>query len=194
MKLYYAPGACSLADHIGLREAGIPLELIKTDLKGRSTEDGATIDAVNPKGYVPALVLDGGELLTENAAILSFAAERNPDLVPEGEMGRLRLVEMLAFIGSEIHKSYGPLFRPQGEEAKSMALARLEKRHAYLAEKMKGPFLFGEKVSAADPYLYVVLRWAENFGVAVPEKLKTFKAEMEKRAAVREALSAEGLA
>lgn len=194
MKLYYAAGACSLADHIGLREAGIEPELVKTDLKGRSTEDGSTIDQVNPKGYVPALVLDDGALLTENTAILSFLAERNAGLVPAGPMGRIRLIEMLAFIGSELHKSYGPLFRPQGEEAKTMALGRLEKRHAYLAEKMEGPFLFGDKVSAADPYLYVMLRWAENFGVAVPEKLKAFKADMEKRAAVREALSAEGLA
>ena len=193
MKLYYAPGACSLADHIGLREAGMVPELVKTDLKGRSTEDGSTIDEVNPKGYVPALVLEDGDLLTENAAILSFLAEQNAELLPEGPMGRIRLVEMLAFIGSELHKSYGPLFRPQGEEAKAMALGRLEKRHAYLADRIKGPFLFGGKVSAADPYLYVMLRWADNFGVPVPEKLKAYKAEMEKRPAVREALSAEGL-
>ena len=194
MKLYYAPGACSLADHIGLREAGIAPELVKTDLKSRTTEDGDTIDSVNPKGYVPALVLDDGDLLTENTAILSFAAERNADLVPEGGMGRLRLVEMLAFIGSELHKSYGPLFRPQGEEAKTMALTKLEKRHAYLAEKMEGPFLFGDRVSAADPYLYVMLRWADNFGVPVPDRLRVFKAEMEKRPAVQEALAAEALA
>ncbi|MBE7184544.1 MAG: glutathione S-transferase C-terminal domain-containing protein [Methylobacterium mesophilicum] len=194
MKLYYKAGACSLADHIGLREAGIEPELVAADLKARTTEDGGTIDQVNPKGYVPALVLDNGELLTENAAILSYLAEKNASLLPEGELGRTRLIEMLAFIGSELHKSYGPFFAGQGDEAKNAARAKLDKRHAYLAEALKGPFIFGEKVSAADPYLYVVLRWADAVGISVPEKLKAFKAEMEKRPAVQKALAVEGLA
>jgi glutathione S-transferase len=104
MKLYLTPGACSLADHIALHEAGLEFERVRVDLQTKRTEDGRDFNEVNPKGYVPALVLDDGQLLTENAAILCWVAERAPKLAPGGELGRIRLIEMLAFISTELHR------------------------------------------------------------------------------------------
>ncbi len=194
MKLYYAPGACSLADHIALREAGITPDLVKTDLRARSTEEGENFDAVNPKGYVPALVLDGGELLTENVAILAWTAEKKPELAPQGALGRIRLLEMLSFINGEIHKQFGAVMFPTSDKGKELASNKIDKRLNYLADTLNKPFLFGEQASAADAYLYVMLRWAESCKLPVPQRLQEFRAAMEKRPAVREALAAEGLA
>ena len=106
MKLYLAPGACSLADHIALHEAGLAFERVRVDLRAKRTEDGRDFNEINPKGYVPALVLDDGQLLTENVAILCWVAERAPELAPDGELGRIRLLEMLAFIATELHKPF----------------------------------------------------------------------------------------
>ena len=112
MKLYLAPGACSLADHIALHEAGLEFDRIRVDLRTKRTEDGGDFNEVNPKGYVPALVLDDGQLLTENVAILCWVAERAPKLAPGGELGRIRLIEMLAFIATELHKPFVRAFFP----------------------------------------------------------------------------------
>src|SRR5579864_1069587 len=108
MKLYLSPGACSLADHIALHEAGLDFDRIKVDLKAKRTEDGRDYSQINPKGYVPALEFDDGEVLTENIAILSVAADKAPALTPAGQFGRFRLLEMLAFISTEIHKAFKP--------------------------------------------------------------------------------------
>lgn len=118
MKLYYAPGACSLADHIALHEAGLNFEHERVDLKTKRTESGADFSQINPKGYVPALVLDSGETLSENIAILDWIADQSPALTPSGPLGRARLLEALAYISTEIHKSFKPFFSGAGVQKK----------------------------------------------------------------------------
>lgn len=194
MKLYYSPGACSLADHIALHEAGLPLELVKVDLRTHKLEDGRSFLEINPKGYVPALQFDDGELLTENVAILSWIADQKPELVPVGHLGRYRLLEMLSYFASELHKAFHPLFVPGvSEEDKLQARRAVEAKLRYVATLFKGPYLFGAHVSTADAYLYVMLRWAKDLGVAVPETLATFVERMGGRTAVKQALAHEGL-
>jgi glutathione S-transferase len=129
MKLYYYPGACSLADHIALHEAGLAFDLVKVDLKTHKLEDGRSYAEINPKGSVPALQFDDGEVLTENVAILAYIADQKPASVPGGPIGRHRLLEMLAFIASEVHKAFHPLFVPQASEAeKKQAGSKVEKK------------------------------------------------------------------
>lgn len=160
MKLYLAPGACSLADHIALHEAGLEFERIRVDIPTRRTESGDDFTRVNPKGYVPALVLDDGTVLTENAAILTWVAERAPHLAPGGEMGRVRLAEMLSFIGAELHKLLIRSIFPTGDQEKQVVDEVAAQRFAYLAEQLHDDYLFGREMSVADAYLYVMLRWA----------------------------------
>jgi glutathione S-transferase len=194
MKLYLAPGACSLADHIALHEAGLDVDHVRVDLRTKRTEDGRDFNEVNPKGYVPALVLDDGQVLTENAAILSWIAEQAPRLAPGGSLGRTRLIEMLAFIGSELHKPFVRALFPTSDDDKQAAEDAIRRRLAFLAERLGGDYLFGSEVSAADAYLYVMLRWAEMQSIDVPEPLAAFARRMEARPAVRQALQDEGLA
>lgn len=194
MKLYLTPGACSLADHIALHEAGLTFDRISVDLATKRTEDGADFNEVNPKGYVPALVLDDGQLLTENVAILCWVADRAPDLAPEGELGRIRLIEMLAFIATELHKPFVRGFFPTSDAEKEAAQAAVRKRLGFVAERMQGDYLFGSEASVADAYLYVMLRWAGLQKLALPEPLAAFASRMEARPAVRLALQHEGLA
>jgi glutathione S-transferase len=194
MKLYLAPGACSLADHIALHEAGLAFDHVRVDLRTKRTEDGRDFHEVNPKGYVPALVLDDGQLLTENVAILYWIAEQAPRLAPGGNLGRTRLVEMLAFIGSELHKPFVRSLFPTSDAEKQAAEAAIRKRFAFLAEQVQGDYLFGNEVSVADAYLYVMLRWAQMQSIEVPEPLSAFARRMEVRPAVRQALKDEGLA
>ena len=194
MKLYFAPGACSLADHIALHEAGLDFKRIKVDLKAHRTEDGGDYAKINPKGYVPALELDDGEILTENIAILSLVADKAPDLAPHGLLGRFRMLEMLAFVSTEIHKSFKPFFKPDATAAeKAAATDQLGKRFAYAAGQMKGDYLFG-RFSVADAYLFVMCLWAQKNGLALPDPLPAFVARMKARPAVRLALEHEGLA
>jgi glutathione S-transferase len=194
MKLYLSPGACSLADHIALHEAGLDFDRIKVDLKARRTEDGRDYSQINPKGYVPALEFDDGEVLTENIAILSVAADKAPALTPAGQFGRFRLLEMLAFISTEIHKAFKPFFTPDATEAqKAAAREILGRRFGYIAKAMKGDYLFGNAISAADPYLFVMCLWASKSGIALPDPLPAFVARMKARPAVRLALEHEGL-
>lgn len=193
MKLYYAPGACSLADHIALHEAGLSFEHEKVDLKAKRTESGADYTTVNPKGYVPALTLDSGETLTENVAILDWIAHQDTALKPSGQMGHTHLLEALAYISTEIHKGFKPFFSGASDDEKSKAGETILKRMAYLSETMQGDFLFGPNVSVADCYLFVMLLWAQKNGLEAPGKLATFRDRMMDRPAVRKAMTHEGL-
>jgi glutathione S-transferase len=193
MKLYLTPGACSLADHIALHEAGLAFDRVRVDLRTKRTEDGSDFNEINPKGYVPALVLDDGQLLTENVAILSWVAERAPTLAPGGDLGRIRLIETLAFIATELHKPFIRAFFPTSDAEKEAARAIIGRRFGFVAERLRGDYLFGSACSVADAYLYVMLRWARGSGLDVPAPLPAFVARMEARPAVQLALQHEGL-
>ncbi len=195
MKLYYSPGACSLADHIALHEAGMAFDLVKVDLKTHKLEDGRAYMGINPAGYVPALQFDDGEVLTENVAILTYIGDQKPAPLPDGPLGRYRLLEMLAYFASELHKAFHPLFDPQATEAeKKRAAAEVEKKLKLVAEKFAGPFVFGPHATVADGYLFVMLTWAAKLKLAVPDNLAAFSARMRERPAVNLALRHEGLA
>jgi glutathione S-transferase len=170
MKLYFSPGACSLASHIALREAGIAFETDKVDLRAHKTSAGGDFYSINPKGYVPALQLDDGAVLTEGAAILQYIADQKPatKLAPvAGTMDRYRLQEWLNFIGSELHKSFSPLFNPSTpDDIRATTRERLEKRLGFVAERLEGKsFLMGENFTVADAYLYTVLGWTQAVGL-----------------------------
>ena len=193
MKLYYSPGACSLADHIALHEGGLSFEHEKVDLKTKRTEHDGDYAAINPKGYVPALTLDSGETLTENIAILDWIAQQAPALAPGGQMGRTHLIEALAFISTELHKSFKPLFQGGSDEDKTKARETVAKRLKYLSDTMVGDYLFGPEVSVADCYLFVMLLWAGKNAIAVPDYLDEFRGRMMERPAVQTAMRHEGL-
>lgn len=194
MKLYYAKGACSLADHIALREAGLPFELERVDLKEKRTEHGDDYTAINPKGYVPALRIDGGEILSENIAVLDWIAGQAPALAPSGAMGRTHLLEALAYISTEVHKSFKPIFTPGSSDAdKATAGEMVTKRVTYLAETIKGDYLLGNSMTVADAYLFVMLLWARKNAITVPDPLPAWFDRMMARPSVAAALEAEGL-
>ena len=194
MKLYFAPGACSLADHIALHEAGLSFEHEKVDLRAKRTESGADFTAINPKGYVPALTLDSGETLTENVAILDWIAHQDGKLAASGPMGHTHLLEALAFISTEIHKSFKPFFANAADADKAKAGEMIIKRMGYLAGTMKGDYLFGSEVSVADCYLFVMLLWAGKFNVELPAPLPAFRERMKALPSVQKAMKHEGLA
>ncbi len=193
MKLYYAPGACSLADHIALHEAGLSFDHERVDLKAKRTEGGVDFSTINPKGYVPALTLDSGETLSENIAILDWIAHQDSKLAPSGPMGHTHLLEALAFISTEIHKSFKPFFAGAGDSDKAKAGEMIGKRMGYLADTMKGDYLFGSTVSVADFYLFVMLLWAKKFGVEPPAPLVAFRERMMTLSSVQKAMKHEGL-
>src|SRR5690242_4823448 len=164
MKLYYTPGACSLAVHIALRESGHPFDLEKVDLKTKRTASGQDYTRVNPKGYVPTLQLDDGSTLTEASVCVQYVADLAPqsDLAPiAGSMERYRLMEWLAFTSTEVHKNFSPLFDPSASaELQQRQKKLLEKRFGYLNAHLDGRSgLMGDKFTAADAYLFAVLRW-----------------------------------
>jgi glutathione S-transferase len=193
MKLYLAPGACSLADHIALHEAGLEFERIRVDIPTRRTESGDDFTRVNPKGYVPALVLDDGTVLTENAAILTWVAQRAPQLAPGGEMGRIQLAEMLSFIGAELHKLLIRAIFPTSNQEKEIVDGVAAQRFAYVAERLHDDYLFGAEMSVADAYLYVMLRWAQALKLPLPDPLPAYFDRVNARPAVQLALRHEGL-
>jgi glutathione S-transferase len=200
MKLYYSPGACSLSPHIVAREAGLEPELVKVDLATTQTSDGRDFWTINPKGYVPALELDSGELLTEGPAIVQYLADRRPDagLVPAaGTLERYRVQEALGYINSELHKSYSPLFNAKtSPEVRQDKEAYLRKRYALLEKALAGkPYLFGDRFGVADAYLYTVTRWARSVKLDLSDfpNLAAFQERVEARPAVRAALAAEGV-
>lgn len=199
MKLYYAPGACSLSTHIILREAGYKFDLEKVDLAARTTAGGDDFAKVNPKGYVPVLELDDGQLLTENIAIDEYLADQKQAsaLAPKaGTFERYRLIEWLAFISTEVHKPFGPLFKPDTPDATKQAQKdQLAKRFDYVAEQLKGKqYLMGE-FTVADAYLFTVLRWTGKMQIDMSRwpVLQTYMTRVLARPQVQAALKAEGL-
>ena len=197
MKLYYAPGACSLSPHIVAREAGLPLELEQVDLGAKKTVSGEDYRRVNPKGYVPALRLDDGSVLTEGPAIVQYLADRKPAaglVPPAGTIERYRLQEWLGFLNSEIHKTWGALFDPKTDRAP--VVARLNQRLSFLESELEGrPCLLPSGFSVADAYLFTLLNWAGFTGVdlAPYPALVRYAERIGARPKVREALRAEGL-
>lgn len=200
MKLFYKAGACSLAPHIVAREAAIDLDVIQVDLATKKTEHGEDYLATNPNGYVPALVLEGGELLTESQVLVQYLADLKPEsgLMPKaGEMDRYQAQRWLAFISSELHKTYGPLFRPDTPEAtKDANRAHIAKRLAYVDASLEGkPYLLGDRFTAADAYLWTILGWSGRVGVDLSAyaNVNRFIKTVGGRPAVQAALKAEGL-
>ena len=193
MKLYFAPGACSSSDLISLYEANLSFETEKVDLGTKKTESGADYLQVNAKGYVPALVLDTGETLTENVAILDWIAQQDSALKPSTAMDRSRLIEALAYISAELHGNFSPFFAGAGDDRKQTAREAISKRLRYMADTMAGEFLLSDHVSVADYYLLVMLRWSANFGVEVPAKLADLQARLTDRPAVKKAMEHEQL-
>jgi glutathione S-transferase len=195
MKLYYSPGACSLADRIALAEAGLPCEFERVNLKTKKTEFGVDFISINPKGYVPALILDSGDTVTENIAVLSWISEQACDLMPTGSLGRARLLEALAYISTEIHKGFKPFFIVDvGLADKAKAGEMLTKRFELLVHGLGGQFLLGSRFTVADAYLFVMLLWAIEKGVALPVPLLDYFERIAMRESVRSSLGAEGLA
>ena len=200
MKLYYSPGACSLSPHIALAELGLKADLVKVDLREHKTEKGEDYYAINPKGYVPALQLDNGTLLTEGPAIVQYLADLKPEakLAPaNGTLQRYQLQEWLTFINSEIHKAFSPLFNPAiTEDAKKASLDKLANRFAYVAKHLEGKqYLLGDQFSVADGYLFVILNWARAKAPATHESpvLKSYFERILARPAVNAAMVAEGI-
>jgi glutathione S-transferase len=201
MKLYYMAGACSLASHICLYEAGVRFEATRLDRKNRTFSDGEAIEKVNSKGYVPVLKLDNGQLLTENVAVLLYISDLNPaaKLAPPAgtSLERYRFIEWLAFINSEVHKGFGPLFHAEAsDDLKKYAFANLNKRIGWLNTNLGSrKFLAAENFTAADAYLFTVLGWAGYVKLDLGQwpNIKRYHGEIATRPSVVSALKAEGL-
>ena len=193
MRLYYSPGACSLADHIALHEAGLRFEHERVDLKSKRTERGEDYRAINPKGYVPALKLDSGDVVTENVALLDWIADQSATLRPVGPLGRSRQQEMLGYLSAELHKAFGPLFRGGSDEDKAKAREAVAAKLDFLATRLKGDYLFGDQPGVADFYLFVMLLWADKHGIDVPASLTALRDRLAMRDSVRTAMRHEGL-
>lgn len=198
MKLYYSPGACSLAPHILLHELGHSHEMVRVDLKAKTTEDGRDYRQINPKGSVPALELDNGEILTENAVVLQYLGDRSgleQVLPPLGDFRRYRVLEWVNFITTELHKSFSPLFKPDASgETKEFFKKTIAERFDSVESRFGGgPFLMGDIFTLPDPYLFVMLSWANRIlgGLDRWPKLAAFHRRMSKRDSVRKALKAE---
>jgi glutathione S-transferase len=201
MKLYYSPGACSLSPHIALLEAGLPYDLVKVDVRAKKLENGDDYLAVNPKGQVPALRLDSGEVVTEGPVIVQIIADKVADkhLAPARDSAeRYKLLEWLNFITTELHKNFSPLFNPAiPDEVKAFFKDRIMGKFRYADSQLAGrDYLMGKQFTVADGYLYTMLRWANGHKLdlsALPN-LMAFKARVEARPKVQEALAKEGLA
>jgi glutathione S-transferase len=200
MKLYFFPGACSLSPHIALREAELPFTLERVDLlAGRKLEDGSSYLAVNPKGYVPALMLDDGQVLTEGAVMVQWIGDQRPErglVPPPGTMERLRMQELLHFIATELHKGFGNLFIAAApDELKQAARTKVSARLSLMSERLgTQPFLAGDRFTVADGYLYYVLRtWQQRFAGEMSPSLRDYYARLSARPSIQAALSAEGL-
>ena len=200
MKLYYAPAACSQASHIVAREADLPVEPVRVAFPSKQAEDGVSLYDVNPKGSVPALKLDSGEVLTENAVILQYLADQaeGSDLaLPGGGIERYRLLEWLNFIATELHKGFGPLWNPATpEDFKEATRALLGKKFDYLQERIgEGPYILGDRFSILDAYAFAVLNWTRVHSIDIQRwpGLAAYLQRVAARPAVRETLRAEGL-
>jgi glutathione S-transferase len=200
MKLYYAPGACSLSPHIALLEAGLPYDLVKVDLRAKKLENGDDYLKVNPKGQVPALALDSGELVTEGPVIVQMIADKVPakNLAPGRDSAeRYKLQEWLNYITGELHKNIGPMFNPAlSDEAKAFFKDRATGKFKYVDSQLAGrEFLMGKQFTVADAYLFVMLTWAERmkFDLSGLSNLMAYKDRVAARPKVQEALVKEGL-
>jgi glutathione S-transferase len=200
MKLFFSPGACSLSPHIILHEAGLEHSSEKVDLRTKQTASGEDFRTINPKGYVPALQLDDGSYLTEGMVIVQYLADLVPDkkLVPKaGTMERYHLMETLAFIGTELHKNFSPLFNPATSDAgKEAAISALKPRFALIAKQLgSADYLGGSQFTVADAYLFVMLLWAANLKISLADlpNLQAFQTRVAARPAVRTVMMAEGL-
>ena len=200
MKLYYAPGACSLSPHIALLEAGLPYELVKVDLRAKKLENGDDYLKINPKGQVPALLLDNGELVTEGPVIVQMIADEaaGKNLAPAaGSPERYRLQEWLNFITTELHKNFSPLFQPTiPDEVKNFFKDRIKGKFKYADSKLAGQdYLMGKQFTVADGYLFVMLAWAERtkMDLSALKNLMAFKDRVAARPNVQAALKMEGL-
>lgn len=200
MKLYYSPGACSLASHIVLHESGLPFQGVVASTKTKKLADGSDYTAINPLGYVPLLELDDGQRLREGPAIMQYVADQVParNLIPAwGTMPRYRAIEWLNFIATELHKGFSPLFNPaMPEDAKALARTRLVDRLKWVDSQLEGrDYLLGSEFSVPDAYLFVVAGWGKHVGVDTTalRHLGTFMARMAARPGVQAALKAEGL-
>jgi glutathione S-transferase len=199
MKLYYAPGACSQAPHILLHEIGLDHDAAKVDLRNKTLEDGGSYLDINPKGSVPALELDNGEVLTENAVILQYLGDRSSatDVLPStGSFRRYRVLEQVNFITTELHKRFGFLFdREATDEFKQFVIQGLGKKLDYIDQRLgEGPFLMGDELTLPDPYLFVMTSWAEKMiGLDRWPNLAAFRERMLQRPSVRNVLQFEGL-
>ncbi len=195
-KLYYAPGACSLAPHIALREAGLHFELEWVDLSTKTTATGGDYRDINPKGQVSALLLDEGGLLTENAAVLQYIGDRGGDIIPPaGSMERYRAQEWLSFIGAELHKNFGPLVRGMKGEARQAFVDILNAKIGYIETVLAERDHLLASFSVADCYAFAVLRWTKDVNIpldAMPNVAGYLK-RIAERPTVREAMRAEGL-
>ena len=193
MKLYYSPGACSMADHIALREAGMAFDYEAVDLHTHRTATGADFHTINPKGYVPALILDDGELLTENLAVLDWISGQTLALQAPGPLGRTRVLEMLTYVSTEIHKAYKPLWHGDDDAEHIKARESITALLQPIADGLRQDYLFGATPTVADFYLFVMLLWAGKFAVDLPAPLPDYRARMAERPAVQAAMAAEGL-
>jgi glutathione S-transferase len=191
MKLYIKPGACSLSPHIVVREAGLPVEVIRADTKSPDFQK------INPKGYIPVLQLDDGQYLSEGAVIVQYLADQKPEsrLAPRnGTLERYRLQEWLNYVATEIHKGFSPLFRKPEAQARQQIVDGLEKKFAFLSEQLgKNAFLTGERFTVADAYLFTVLTWARGVSIELSKwpALKAWFDKVADRPAVKDALQAE---
>ena len=200
MKLYYAPGACSLSPHIALLEAGLPYDLVKVDLRAKKLENGDDFLKVNPKGQVPALALDNGEIVTEGPVIVQMIADKVParNLAPARDSDeRYKLLDWLTYINGELHKNIGPLFNPMlSDEAKAVFKDRAMGKFRYVDSQLAGrDYVLGKQFTVADGYLYVMLRWADGmkFDLSGLNNLLAYKDRVAARPKVQEALVKEGL-
>ncbi len=200
MKLFLKPGSCSLASHIVLEEIGRPYDTETVDLAKKLTASGADFWAINPKGYVPALLLDDGDLLTEGPAILQYLADLAPELQlapANGSKARYQLQSWLTFIGTEVHKNFSPFFNPAATpEMKDLACANLQRRLGYVNDQLAGrDFLMGDTFSVADAYLFTVVGWAKfvQLDLSAWPHLIAFQGSVAARPATQRALKAEGL-
>ena len=198
MKLYYSTGTCSLSPHIVALELGLPLEPVKTDIRGKKTEKGEDFFKINPKGQVPTLQLDNGEILTEGVAIVQYLASLKPEkkMIPDG-FAKFHQLEWLNFVTAELHKGYSGFFNPEATDADNDKLrSNLAKKFAYLeAPLTKGTYLMGETFTCADAYLFTVLGWSAYpmVKVELPKFLQDYQARVATRPAVQAAMKAEGL-
>jgi glutathione S-transferase len=199
MKLYYSPGACSLSPHIALLEAGLPHDLVKVDLRAKKLENGDDYLTVNPKGQVPALQLDSGEIVTEGPVIVQMIADRvGKDLAPARDSTeRYKLLEWLNFITAELHKNFGPIFSSAlADDAKAFFKDRVMGKFKYIDSQLGGrDYLMGKQFTVADGYLFTMLSWADRmkFDLSAMPNLLAYKARVAARPKVQEALNKEGL-